>query len=147
MTNEEIVKQRQDETHLYERAADFKAEIDDLMRDVYSWDKQRSQFYGSSAWTKTSKITRERDHEIDVWHWIKTGEIVYNGCMVHHIEPIADNWDRRLDLDNLISISYSSHGEIDRIYAQGPDHKKRAQELMFRAVNELEYLANIEDDI
>lgn len=39
---------------------------------------------------------------------------VYNNLEVHHIIPIEEDWDRRLDDDNLITLSQEYHRKADK---------------------------------
>ena len=78
------------------------------------------RFRSTNAWTNKSREIRERDH------YLCAGALredppryVTTGLSVHHIEPLNECWDRRLDDDNLITLSSYYHeqaeaGLIDR---------------------------------
>lgn len=38
--------------------------------------------------------------------------VVTRATMVHHIVPVKKDWDKRLDLDNLMSLCESCHNGI-----------------------------------
>ncbi|WAW14755.1 HNH endonuclease [Peptostreptococcus equinus] len=90
--------------------------------DKQARDPKTAAFYKSTHWTKLSKIIRDRYYGIDVYHLFKYGKIIPSE-MVHHIIPIKDDWDRRLDPDVLLPVSHESHAEIESIYRASDEHK------------------------
>lgn len=78
------------------------------------------RFRSSNAWTKKSKEIRERDRYLCAGALREDPpRFVVSGLSVHHIEPISECWERRLDNDNLITLSSYYHeqaeaGLIDR---------------------------------
>ena len=136
----------------YEKTQD---ELDRQKRDardaralIESADKKRARFgafYGTNDWKKLRTIARRRDNDIDVWVYIKYGAIEHTGAAVHHIIPIADDWDKRLLLDNLVTVSSTSHAEIERLYSMGGEYKQVCQRLLREAVRDLNYLAEHDD--
>ncbi|SFE88241.1 HNH endonuclease [Peptostreptococcus sp. D1] len=99
--------------------------------DIHIRDKKLKQFYKSKEWTKLSHYIRQRYNHIDVYQLYKYNRIVLSE-MVHHIIPIKDDWDRRLDPDNLIPLSSSSHNEIERIYSNNEQQKRTLISELFR---------------
>ena len=77
-------------------------------------DSDFDRFYQSIDWKTAKKLAKKRFHGIDVYEWYKSGLIVY-GKTVHHIEPIKDNWEKRLDKDNLIYLCESNHRIIHKM--------------------------------
>lgn len=84
-----------------------------------------SNFRSTYAWTRKSIEIRERDKYICQCCLAGAagtqGRITYDEIEVHHIEPIEEAWDKRLDNDNLISLCREHHekaeeGKIDREY-------------------------------
>lgn len=84
---------------------------------------QESNFHSSRQWTNKSIQIRERDKYMcqccarNMKGTVKTHN--YNNISVHHIEPLKEDWERRFDDDNLISLCDYHHeraeaGEIDR---------------------------------
>lgn len=65
-------------------------------------------FHSSAKWTRKSKAIRERDHHLcqACLHGIDGAGIRYthDGLEVHHIVPISEDYDLRLDDDNLITL-------------------------------------------
>lgn len=90
--------------------------------DKHSRDKTLQKFYKSKEWIKLAHYTRQRYNHIDIYQLYKYNRIVLSE-MVHHIIPIKDDWSRRLDPDNVIPLSNSSHNEIEQIYSNDKDKK------------------------
>lgn len=78
-------------------------------------DKRIKEFRASKAWGDTRAAVISRDGGLDLWLLYTTGEI-RAGDSVHHIEPLNEAFDRRLDMDNLITLSEESHGRIEYLY-------------------------------
>lgn len=127
-----------------DKSKDMASEARGFIKDIWSWRTRRKEFYNSVAWRRKRRIVRNRDHRIDVWYYILTGEI-RESEIVHHIVSIADDFDMRLETENLVSLSKDSHGTVESIYNLGAEHKRKCQELLRRAVKLLPYLVDIED--
>jgi 5-methylcytosine-specific restriction enzyme A len=81
------------------------------------------KFRWTKAWQKKRKAINERDkHLCQVCiRELHNTQLKYNftNIEVHHIIPIAEDWDKRLDDDNLICLCKLHHemaesGEINR---------------------------------
>lgn len=70
------------------------------------------------------------DLGIDVYLYIMTGEVVLADA-VHHIEPLKDNWERRCDINNLISLSSETHSMIEKMYEKD---KEGTMELLYEVL-------------
>ena len=55
------------------------------------------------------------DDGIDVYLYMTSGEIKAADT-VHHITPLKEDWDRRLDLENLMSLHHDTHSMIEVEY-------------------------------
>lgn len=69
-----------------------------------------------------------------------TEGIVIAADMVHHIVPLKDDWNKRIDIDNMMSLSSDTHSTIEQMY------KKNKSE-MIRKLQEMlkEYRGQRED--
>lgn len=90
---------------------------------VKQGDRQSDKFRKTKAWTNKSIEIRQRDRYLcqvclanlyNTMNWLN-----YKGVEVHHITPINEDYDKRLDNKNLISLcSFHHHmadnGEIPR---------------------------------
>jgi len=84
-----------------------------------------SDFRSTYSWTMKSKRIRERDKHICQCCLANAKgterRINPDDIEVHHIEPVEEAWDKRLDDDNLITLCRMHHemaevGEIEREY-------------------------------
>lgn len=69
-----------------------------------------------------------------------TEGIVIAADTVHHIVPLKDDWNKRIDIDNMMSLSNDTHSTIEQMY------KKNKSE-MIRKLQEMlkEYRGQRED--
>ena len=74
--------------------------------------RRESSFRSSYAWQKARKATLERD-----FHLCKLcaaeGRISHGNLGVHHIEPLSERYDLRLDTGNLVSLCSGCHRKAD----------------------------------
>jgi len=85
--------------------------------DKYSRDKKSKDYYNSSEWSAARAAAHSRDNSIDVYVHMTTGEIIYADT-VHHIIPLKDDWSKRSDIDNLMSLHHDTHSMIEKMYRQ-----------------------------
>lgn len=52
---------------------------------------------------------------MDVYLFMTEG-VVVKADSVHHIVPLRDDWTRRCDISNLMSLSHESHSRIEAGY-------------------------------
>jgi 5-methylcytosine-specific restriction endonuclease McrA len=82
--------------------------------------EDRKYFYNSTPWRHKREAIKRRDNYECQWCKAKgkltvdRGELNRNGrkkiaLIVHHIEELEDQPDRRLDDDNLITICFECH--------------------------------------
>lgn len=90
-------------------------EYDKLYRD-----KKSDAFYHSDEWKLTRIKVLDLDKAIDVYIYMKSGDVVLADA-VHHIDPLKDNWSRRCDVENLISLSTETHSMIEKMYENDKD--------------------------
>ena len=83
-----------------------------------SGDRQSDRFRKTKAWTDKSIEIRTRDRYLcqcclhnlyDTFTWLN-----YKTVEVHHIDKLEENYDRRLDNDNLISLCSYHHKMADK---------------------------------
>ncbi|WP_026887169.1 HNH endonuclease [Clostridium beijerinckii] len=77
-----------------------------------------NKFRNTQAWKKKRKIVFDRDKglcQLCIRNLYDTyGRIYNNSIEVHHIEPINENYDLRLEDSNLISLCTYHHKRADR---------------------------------
>jgi len=105
--------------------------------DRYSRDITSDEFYHSDEWKLTRDTVLEIDHHIDVYAYMTTGELIIANT-VHHIEPLKDDWTRRTDIDNLISLSNDTHSEIEAMYKKDKQGTmKMLNDMLWRYRNDI----------
>lgn len=100
--------------------------------DRFSRDKKSKDFYGSKDWEKAREDTIELDEGIDVYVYMTTGEILAADT-AHHIIPLKDDWGKRIDIGNLMSLNHETHSEIEQRYRK--DKEKIIKELQDMLAN------------
>lgn len=91
-------------------------------RYIPSEKTEQQSFRSSAAWTHKSLLIRERDLYL-CRVCLEKGSLVWEGLEVHHIIPLAEDYERRLDEDNLITLCKHCHelaeaNKIPRPYLQ-----------------------------
>ena len=88
----------------------------------YKADKY-DRFYRTKEWLNKRGYIVDRDMHLCIDCLINKEDPV-EAKIVHHIEPVKDNWSRRLDSNNLISVCDSCHKKIEGRYAAGSFEKE-----------------------
>ena len=93
----------------------------DRQYDRYQRDAKAAAFYRSAAWLQTRARILNRD-QIDVYMYMTQG-LVVPADTVHHIVPLRDDWTKRLDPLNLMSLNHETHSMIERSYIKSGGKK------------------------
>lgn len=92
--------------------------------DAHCRNQTAKAFYNSSEWKAARARALARDTGIDIYLYITEGRVV-PADMVHHIVELQEDYTKRCDIDNLISVSDTTHKSvIDKAYK---DEIKKAQ--------------------
>lgn len=87
--------------------------------------KKADPFYKSAAWRRARRQALERDHYIcqDCLAAKRRGEMVRprTATAVHHIQPVEQRPDLRLELSNLISLCDACHNKRHPEKGGSPD--------------------------
>lgn len=69
-------------------------------------------FHWSKAWEKKSKAIKERDNYLCL---VCLSKKIYENktLSTHHIVPLKEDWERRLDDDNLITLCRVHHEQAE----------------------------------
>ncbi len=94
--------------------------------DRYKRDKEAAAFYNSSEWQSVRAAVMRRFMGLDLYEYYINKQIVYAEA-VHHIVEISEDWDRRLDISNLIPITSGNHSMIHKLYQKD---KRKAQQML-----------------
>lgn len=90
--------------------------------DKYRRDKGRNNFYHSKEWVTAREICKRVHIGIDIYMYYMKGKIV-PATMVHHIETLEESWEKRVDQDNLISLSDQTHAMIHKWMREGREEE------------------------
>lgn len=93
-------------------------------------NKKTAAFYVSSEWRKTRAETIRRFDGVDIYAFYVL-HVIQTADMVHHITPIEDDWNRRLDVTNLIPLNNHDHGIIEALYDKDEQTKKATQKMLY----------------
>lgn len=91
--------------------------------DSHCRNQTAKAFYNSSEWNAARAKVLARNAGIDIYLYITEGVVVAANT-VHHIIELSEDYSKRCDLDNLISISEATHSMISKAYK---DATKKAQ--------------------
>lgn len=97
-------------------------------------DKKIQEFRNSSEWREMRKKIIERDDGTDQYV-LHTSGALRPGFSVHHIIPLSERWDLRLDEHNLITLSDDTHGSIE--YKYKTKYKTSIQQELFAIVEQV----------
>lgn len=76
----------------------------------YIRDKHSTSFYKSKEWKQTRQLVLMRDNYL-CQSCLKQDRVV-PAVMVHHIVELKQDWNKRLDLNNLESMCNSCHNKV-----------------------------------
>lgn len=96
--------------------------------------KKQQDFYSSNDWLRLRDVVIADCFGMDIVMWYKDGTIE-SGYTEHHIIPIEDSWDSRLDVNNLIYVTEHTHQLIHTEYSKGEKQKKAMQKLLFNLLD------------
>lgn len=80
--------------------------------------RRETRFHHSATWTRTARSIQDRDRHL--CRACLAGldgterRLTYEGLSVHHIAPLAEDWERRLDESNLITLCPMHHDMAER---------------------------------
>lgn len=96
----------------------------------YRTDDKEQSFYSSKEWKILKDKVKDRFNGIDIYSYYVLGKIEY-GQTTHHIETLKDNWDKRLDIENLIYLTESNH---QKIHAAMKANKKEIMDMLYKLI-------------
>lgn len=97
-------------------------------------DKKIQEFRNSSEWREMRKKIIERDDGTDQYV-LHTSGALQPGFSVHHIIPLSERWDLRLDEHNLITLSDDTHASLE--YKYKTKYKTNIQQELFAIVEQV----------
>ena len=82
--------------------------------DKHQRDRRSTAFYNSAEWGRVRQRVLDLD-KIDVYLYMTQGRVV-PADTVHHIIPLKEDWGKRLDINNLMSLHHDTHSALEREY-------------------------------
>lgn len=122
-----MVRCKQCETKYNEqKKSDYKY-YDDNVRDKGTHD-----FYNSPAWKKVKKAIKVRDNGLCIM-CLKENKYTLSD-MVHHIEPLKENNEKKLSYGNLISLCNRHHKQVHAVYDTNEANKSIMQKKLINII-------------
>lgn len=90
-------------------------EEDKMCKRTYKKDSRAYYFRNSNKWILKREQIKKRDKYL-CQVCLKDGIYTYNNLQVHHIIPINNDYSKRLDSDNLITLCTLHHKDAERGY-------------------------------
>lgn len=96
--------------------------------DKYNRDKRSRAFYNSALWHKLVVFVRIKYNNMCAlcYH----NNVAAKGEVVHHIKPIKEDWEHRLDSKNCILLCNKCHSEVHAAYDKNLKSKKDMENLL-----------------
>lgn len=94
----------------------------------YRRDRKAAAFYVSADWRKLRERMIGLYDGLDLYAYYVQHRIM-TADMVHHIVELEEDWDRRLDPENLLPLSNGNHGIISALYKKEESKKQIQQQL------------------
>lgn len=76
------------------------------------------------------------DGGMDVYVFMTTGEILLADT-AHHIIPLKDDWSKRNDIDNLMSLHHDTHSLIEKKYKKDKSRMQAELKEMLKQFREM----------
>lgn len=89
-------------------------------------DTRTAAFYTSKEWRKTREFVLSRYDYIDLYAYYVLHEI-RRADTVHHITELSEDWERRIEIANLIPLASSTHRTIHTLYDRDTATKAATQ--------------------
>ena len=89
-------------------------------------DKDIQTFYASKEWKIARDKAKIRDNYVCKLCWDK--KVFKFAEVVHHICEVKEDFNKRLELDNLICLCNCCHKEVHDEYKKNKDSKNKMQE-------------------
>lgn len=88
-----------------------------------------AKFYHSVEWIKLSEYVKMSFNGLCIMCLLED-DVINSYDVVHHIVEIKEDWDKRLDSDNLITLCHLHHNKLHRNYTE--EKKEHLKELLKR---------------
>lgn len=102
-----------------------------------SRDPKSRDFYHSAEWEKAREQAMNLDGSLDVYQYMEFGKVVVADT-VHHIISLREDWGKRCELSNLISLHHDTHSMIEQRYKKDKTVIQKKLQCMLKKYREQE---------
>lgn len=114
-------------------------------RAMKNRDNKEQIFYASLSWRQLRKYVLSKCKGICLYCLMEHNRFS-TAKDVHHIISLKEDWNKRLDTDNLICLCRECHLFIHSIYTQGENSRENLQEKLQKFMKEFQDKYNIDLD-
>ncbi|MCY6957948.1 HNH endonuclease [Clostridium brassicae] len=100
--------------------------------DTHVRDRESITFYHGKEWSFTRESIKNRDNGL--CRLCLSDKTIKPMHTVHHIEELKDNWSKRLNKNNLISVCDKCHKVIHAEYKKGNSNKIAMQKRLKKII-------------
>lgn len=105
--------------------------------DKYARNREAADFYNSNEWDAVRAEVMRRCKGLDLYEYYINEQIIYADT-VHHIVELSEDWERRLDICNLIPLAQGTQGNHSMIHKLYLKDKMKTQRLLFELLRRWE---------
>lgn len=98
-------------------------------------ESKLDRFYSTKKWEKVRDVIRIKQLGFDVYDYMTKGIIKY-AQRYHHIVELRKDFDRGLDINNIIGLTERNHQVIHGLYNKSEQSKRETQELLFKILDD-----------
>ena len=92
-------------------------------------DKKEQVFYSSSEWIRIRNYVKSKQLNCCLFCWFKDN--IFNDCdLVHHIIELKEDWNKRIDVNNLICLCSHHHKFIHDLYNKSEKDKEEMRRFL-----------------
>ena len=94
-------------------------------------DTKEQSFYTSSKWLDLRQVAIHDCYGIDIFKFY-TENIIESVEVCHHIIEVKEDWNKRLDINNIICLTEESHQKIHHLYNKSKQDKEYCRQMLIR---------------
>lgn len=98
--------------------------------NTFRTDTKEQKLYWSDDWDKAKAAAVWQCCGVDLYSFYVKKKLE-TGQTVHHIIPLKDNWERRLDLGNLIYLTEENHQYVHKKMKESEEEKEKIIVFLF----------------
>jgi hypothetical protein len=91
-------------------------------------EKKVKDFYNSDEWNKCKANVAAHQFHLDIME-LSRGNIV-QADLYHHIIEVKDDWESRLDTNNIVGLTQGNHNHIHALMNRSAKEKRMVQDML-----------------